>query len=237
MADQKSSRLGKTGSVIVRALAAVGGPAATVTVAYVVYPQFRSWIWGLLHRVGPLVAGGAAIVGLAAVSCMVWRFWRQLIRPFKWMGRLAKRLYLWVLWQLVVRPVRDAFGVMAWRNGKSGPLLSVGAVRLGLAQLPLATAWVFRQMLGEGDEAGGATLVWRPGTEVEYLGRQSAEQDLEFLKAACEHLERAGYLERWAVFWSEELLVNAHLSYAVCEAGLATVEHWLDQVLEAYGIA
>jgi len=27
------------------------------------------------------------------------------------------------------------------------------------------------------------------------------------------------------------------LSYAVCEAGLATVEHWLDQVLEAYGIA
>jgi hypothetical protein len=228
----QSSKLGRAaqwGSII-GALAAVGACVLTFCVAYVVHPDFRVWTSGLAQRLGPLATGSIGVVVLGVLGLAVWRFWGLLIRPLR-------RLYRWVLWQLVVRPARDAFGVMAWREGKSGPLLSVGAVRVGLARLPLATVWVFRQMLGEGDEVGRGTLVWRPGAEVEYLGSQSAEQDLEFLKTACEYLERAGYLERWAVFWCEELLVNAELSYAVCEAGLATVQHWLDHVLEAYRIA
>jgi len=117
----------------VQALALVGGvfgiPAGLLTVAWYIeehprplWTRYLSWYLDALRQHWPLAL--RVLVGLVTCAVAVhlvrkfrrqlvrlfkW-FTRQMVRPFKWLAGIAKRFYLWLLWQLVIRPARDHLG-------------------------------------------------------------------------------------------------------------------------------
>ena len=181
-----AQKLSGAGRRIGEVLKVVLPPAATFLVAYVVYPDFRASVWQLVDRVGPWVAVAVGLGALAVVALVLWRFWDQVIRPFKW-------LYLWLLWRLVVRPARDHFGV-----GVSVLKPSVHAKKEQAGvELPAEVHDVIVELTSNSLNLLNVALeaVW-PSSPVPVVLKAP---DAKSAERACEELELAKILSAWHV--------------------------------------
>jgi len=133
------------------------------------------------------------IVGLVACAVavlLVWKFWPLLVRLFKWLGGLPKRFYLWLLWQLVIRPARDHRGLIVSPDGEDRVLegMSDDALRLlslvtarYVAERPATSDWRFRVEPRD----------WLPVRELPSLSEQDT---ILRQQRACEELLDQGLL-------------------------------------------
>ena len=80
--------------------------SVTFLVGYTGSVGFRAWVDQFVGSVGPLVAALVAASVVGALAAAVWRYWRQLIRPFNWLGWMGKRLWVWLVCGVLSWPVR-----------------------------------------------------------------------------------------------------------------------------------
>ena len=155
-----------------------------------------------------------ALVASAVALLLVWKFWRHLVRLFKWLGGLPKRLYLWLLWQLVIRPARDHRGLIVSPDGEDRVLegMSDDALRL----LSHVTA---RYVAERPATIDARFLVepadWLPVRELRSLSEKEA---ILRQQRACEELLDQGFLTAPKAFEEHERSVLPRLP-AWCTLG------------------
>ena len=149
-----------------------------------------------------------ALVPCAVAVLLVWRFWGQLVRlfkwlggllvrPFKWLAAIGKRFYLWLLWKLVIRWARDYLGVVALGNRTARQLLALDrqtAEALVLSLMPELsdTAVLTLEYALDNRHSGGTVFV---NAFALLLGDES--DAMQRLAPACEELEAAGLIVQW----------------------------------------
>jgi hypothetical protein len=118
MSEEKESRRARAKQwwVILGPLVAVWGCIGTwlvpASVAYVVYAQVRVWVSEVAGLALLLVVGIAGVALSGVGGLLVFKFWPQLVRLFKWLTAPLRSLYVWLLWHLVIRPARDHRGLV-----------------------------------------------------------------------------------------------------------------------------
>ena len=143
------------------------------------------WFWPELTLAG--------LIGM--LGFVLWWFRREVRGGIRWLGGLAKRLYLWLLGQLVIRPATDHLGLV-WYGGLDTDRIE------SLRSLGSDTQQVLWVVLGlEGSQSGEQVRLWnrdmepllRNGT---YMGHVTRAQ------AALTELTDAGFVEHVSVLSS-----------------------------------
>ena len=182
MAREKINRVverAQWGSIL-STLVALAILVLTFWIGYTGMPGFRASVGWWVDFLGRPLAALLALGLLAVVGLLMLRFWGQIVRPLKW-------LYLWFLWQLVVRPARDHFDRMV-STESAGPVPWLGAeLSKALVRMPDEVVNVFVAILDAYDyrERGRIEItvdsIWG-------LGDQPASWRKKKALAACENL-------------------------------------------------
>ena len=157
----------------------LAGSWSTLLVGYVVYPDFRAWVWRLVGRVGELVPAAIAIAGVASVVYVVVRYWR------------------WVLWRVAVRPASRAFGLEA--NEKPGGMTPAFAdlLRDQLRALDADSLWVLEGALARRKPGSNeAVLEYPDGMRLEPRESGAGMARPRFEKA-LDKLKHVGAISSW----------------------------------------
>ena len=196
MSEKGGGTLGKAAQwgSIVSPVVAVVAIVVAVWLAYQSSTDVREALTNLVELVGPLVAGGVAVLMLGGVAVLMWKFWRQVVRPFTWLGGLGKRFSLWVLWLVVIRPARDHLGIVACEF-RSRLLHAVGPIALKM--LGMATG---DYVAGRTTDDGSVFVSPRDlGLGVETL---SGAQIRDHMLAAGDELREIGFVDKCT--WSQD---------------------------------
>jgi len=170
------------------------------------------WVQSARWVIVALFAYGAAVL-------LVWRFWPLLVRLLKWLGGLPKRFYLWLLWHLVIRPVRDHYPQKGASTQEAAPS------PLGPIQPTLSSH--LRRRLAAQDRAGDA--------KTRSLVAEEDERALSSLRSELSQLSQ----EMQAVTHEAEgaLLSLRSVMLKRVEDGAATVEREPRGSEESVGIS
>ena len=168
------------------------------------------------------------LVGVLVISVMVLAVWR-----------FGKRFYLWVLWEVVVRPARDHWGVLVGEDaavGVSALERAAAARRGGLEEtvvgLSAKALRVLGRVLVRYDPALGRTVVWRPSPEDEYQLVLNFHEDFGALqRAACQELLEAGLFSNVRFALRREASVTIDLDQRVLDAGVLRVRELVEEEL------
>ena len=190
----------------------------------------------LVQRWWRVVFAGA---GLVLVGALLWWFRRQVIRPFKWLGGLGKRFYLWVLWEVVVRPARDHWGVVVGEDagvGVSALERAAGGGRGGLEEtlvgLSAKALRVLGRVLVRYDPALGRTVVWQTSPDDQHVLSHEFHEDFGALqRAACQELVEAGLFSNVRFALRREASVTIDLDQRVLDAGVLRVRELVEEEL------
>ena len=169
-----------------------------------------------VQRVLAVVVVSAAVL---IVVSLIWRLRGQVVRPFKWLGGLGKRFYLWVLRRLVVGPAREHFGVQlaeagrgekpSEREGDTPPSKElVPAVVWGL--LSCDSLRILQVLVTRGFTKGPkhASLVWPEDYSLEPPAR-GVREARDRLGAAAQELARSEIVTR---DWRLEIYADSEKS-------------------------
>lgn len=168
---------------------AIVGILVAFWIGYTGSPGFRKSVHGLASRVGPLGAGVAALLLLAAVGMAMRRLRGCLLKALRWTSRLGKRVRWWVLWRRLEGDVRSRIESLS----QIGAEVLVATLRLGkrrhdrrlFLSIPEAETLVRRSRYPP--QAGVGGTAWA--------------------KKGCEELQGAGLVERFADARNYEYMV------------------------------
>ena len=172
-----------------------------------------AWLLPYLEWVGKwrwwrVVFAGA---GLVLAGALLRWFRRQVIRPFRWLGGLGKRFYLWVLWQLVVRPARDHMYWGASVGHNKGKVLMEKDALPAVRRLSDAAAVTLALAL-EQSERGGKEGVVLMHASAAYLASLAGDERDPFgvLVEGCEELMIRGLLTGYGRVGSSAVTAGLH---------------------------
>ena len=201
-----------------------GETLALVAIVIALVGQIPDWV-GLGEKLGfepaqlaayaESVQRALAVVVVSAavliVVSLILRFRRQVIRPFRWLGGLGKRFYLWVLWQLVVRPARDHMYWAASVGHAEGKVLMEKDALPAVRRLSDAAAVTLALALEQYERGGKKRLVLMP-VSAGYLASLAGDERDAFgvLVDGCEELMIRGLLTEYGRVGSIAVTAGLH---------------------------
>jgi hypothetical protein len=190
-------------ALVVAALVGLG----SFVIAYVVHEEFRAWVrrpllWprrrlrlvltdlvlllmACIMWVRPHLRLAALVVATGLLLCL---FHREVRAGIRWLWGLPKRIYLWLLWELVVRPAGEHLGLVSYGGLRADEIER-------LRSLSSDAQWVLWLVLRQEGSQSGERVRLRRGDVTPLLENGTYGGFVSRARSALAELEDAGFVE------------------------------------------